>query len=49
MATAACNTCLGGSIGTGRSCDENVSDKCVADPECLAQQTCVAENCISKP
>lgn len=41
--TAACNTCLQGSVGSGGACQQAVSDACTAEQDCLAQQKCVAQ------
>jgi hypothetical protein len=39
---ATCQTCLEGSIGQGEACTDAVSTACSDEPDCLAQQECVA-------
>jgi hypothetical protein len=41
--TSACNTCLQTAVGSGGGCQQAVSDACTAEPDCLAQQKCVAQ------
>ena len=45
---ATCNTCLQASIGAGGACQEQVTTDCSGNPDCLAEQTCVAQ-CKGKP
>jgi hypothetical protein len=43
-----CTTCLQGSVGQGGACQEALSAACTADPECIAEQKCIAP-CQGKP
>ncbi|MDB4933575.1 MAG: hypothetical protein JWP87_547 [Labilithrix sp.] len=44
----ACTTCLQKAVGQGGGCQEALSTACTAEPDCIAEQKCVAP-CQGKP
>lgn len=40
---ATCNACLQASVGQAGACQQAVGSACTAEPDCLAQQKCVAQ------
>jgi hypothetical protein len=44
----ACETCLQKAVNQGGACQEAFSTACTAEPDCLAEQKCIAP-CQSKP
>jgi hypothetical protein len=45
---AKCNACLQGSVGQTGACNDAVGTACGGNPDCLAQQKCIAP-CQTKP